>query len=302
MKGAELYRELSLDVIVAVGGGSVLDAAKGIAILASNGGDIADYEGVDEIPNPMPPLLCIPTTSGTSADVSQFCIITDTTRNKKMAIVSKTTVPDLSLIDPQTLLTMDYELTRDTGLDALTHAVEAYVSLSNSFMTDMHALHAIELIQDSLPKCLDDLSNIEHRIPLMQASLEAGLAFSNASLGLVHSMAHSLGGLKDMAHGICNGSLLKNVCLYNFDTCPERFERISGRFGPGEGKKALEAKLGGFVEKVGLVPEELNYSFTREELESLAAFALTDACTATNPRSPTRDEIVELYERTFTGG
>jgi alcohol dehydrogenase len=228
-KGHQLYSQHNCDVIVAVGGGSVIDAAKAIGILVSNNGSIHDYEGIDQINQPMPPLLCIPTTCGTSADVSQFCIISNTTLKKKIAIISKSVVPDLSLIDPDTLGTIDQELLVNTSLDALTHAIEAYVSLASSFITDIHAKSAISLVYEYLPKALKDFDD-QCKEKLMQASLEAGLAFSNASLGLVHSMAHALGGLKDFPHGECNGILLRNVCEYNYSSAKERYNSgINGR-------------------------------------------------------------------------
>jgi len=294
-KGLDFYREAHCDVIVAVGGGSVLDAAKGIGILVSNGGDILNYEGVDQIDRPMPPLICIPTTSGSSADVSQFAIITDTENKKKIAIISKAVVPDLSLIDPETLLTMDRTLTAATCMDALTHAVEAYVSLAHSFMTDRHALGAVELIGTYLPQLMRNLNDRNLRCYTMQASLEAGLAFSNASLGLVHSMAHALGGGKDLPHGVCNTILLKEVCRYNREQVPERFKTLARTLNAETIEEAIERLL----DCTGIDPSLKSLGLTSRDLPDLAHNAYIDPCTATNPRNPTVEDIIEIYERSF---
>lgn len=211
MLGAELFLSHGCDLIIAIGGGSPMDAAKCISIVSTNGGHILDYEGVDAINLPGPPLICIPSTSGTSADVSQFAIINDTTTNVKKAIISKKVVPDLALIDPIPLMTMDMYLTACTGMDALTHAIEAYVSNAQSPLTDLHALAAIKLIASNLRLAVAKDRSIDTMYQIMLASLEAGLAFSNASLGAVHAMAHALGGYLDLPHGECNSILLQHV-------------------------------------------------------------------------------------------
>jgi len=305
MEGADYYKQQGCDVIVAVGGGSVLDVAKGIGIVAANGGHILDYEGVDAISEPIPPLICLPTTCGSSADVSQFAIITDTASSRKIAIISKSVVPDISLIDPDTLETMSQELMAAVSLDTLTHAVEAYVSLAHSFMTDRHALGAISLIGTHLLPALKHRENRDFQALIMQASLEAGLAFSNASLGLVHAMAHVLGGQKDFPHGICNGLLLQNVCSFNYDACPERFDTItetlrdhSGKkYSPG--KKGLVDALGFLVEATGIRQDLGRFKLTGSECQTLAKMSLKDACIVTNPKVSGHEEIAGLYEQTF---
>ncbi len=302
MKGAEVYHSLKCDVIVAVGGGSVLDAAKGIGIVVSNEGHILDYEGVDRIPNPMPPLLCIPTTCGSSADVSQFAIITDTGESRKIAIVSKAVVPDVSLIDPDTLQTMDRQLMAAVSLDTLTHAIEAYVSMAHSFITDLHALEAISLVGEYLIPALEHPEDDNLRSRMMQASLEAGLAFSNASLGLVHAMAHVLGGLKDFPHGLCNGLLLQNTCSYNYSSCPDRFDKITRTLtgGYAQGVEALIEAIDNIVAKTGIREVLDDFQLEKNEILQLAEMSMKDACIVTNPREPELEDIVSIYERTFT--
>ena len=304
-EGAAFYKERNCDVIVAIGGGSVLDAAKGIGIVVSNGGNILDYEGVDAIPDPIPPLVCIPTTCGSSADVSQFCIINDTKGRRKIAIISKSVVPDIALVDPDTLETMGRELMAAVSLDTLTHSIEAYVSMAHSFMTDRHALGAISLIGEHFIPALMHRDDRELQSAMMQASLEAGLAFSNASLGLVHAMAHVLGGLKDYPHGICNGLLLQNVCDFNYEACPERFDAITacltGRdVSSGGGREALFEAIGNLVDASGIREDPSRFHLSQAECHTLAELSMKDACIVTNPREPDVKEIAVLYEKTFS--
>jgi alcohol dehydrogenase class IV len=231
MAGAEFYREQGCDTVIAVGGGSPMDCAKAIGIVSTNRMHVLEFEGVDNVPEPGPPLICIPTTAGTSADVSQFSIINDCARKVKIAIISKTVVPDVALIDPATTTTMDPYLTACTGMDALVHAIEALVSTANSPIMDIHAIAAIRLIRENLPLVMQKPEDPELRGRMMLGSLEAGLAFSNASLGAVHAMAHSLGGLLDMPHGECNALLLNAVVAFNYAAAGERYDQIGEAMG-----------------------------------------------------------------------
>ena len=223
MAGAKFYADNGCDVIIAIGGGSPMDCAKGIGIICTNQDFILAYEGVDNVPVPGPPLICLPTTAGTSADVSQFAIINDVARKRKFAIISKTMVPDAALIDPEMTVTMPPYLTACTGMDALVHAIEAIASTASSRITDLHAMEAIRVIRKALPVAVSHGDDLEARDQMMFASMEAGLAFSNASLGAVHALAHSLGGLLDMPHGECNAVLLNHVIEYNFKSAPDRY-------------------------------------------------------------------------------
>jgi alcohol dehydrogenase len=302
MAGAERYKESGSDFIVAVGGGSVMDCAKGIGIVAANGGFILDYEGVDQVPVPMPPLICIPTTGGTSADVSQFAIITNSAERVKIAIISKTVVPDVALIDPRTLLTMDPYLTACTGMDALVHAIEAFVSNAHSPITDMHALAAIRLVAAHLRASVTEPGNYELRSQVMLASLQAGLAFSNASLGCVHAMAHSLGGYKDLPHGECNALLLPHAMDYNFPVAPERFRRIGEAMGGDfRGLTERECRTGLFQLVMGLrmacgIEGGLgDRGVHSDDLNRLASKAIEDPCNATNPRPPALEDLKAIY-------
>jgi alcohol dehydrogenase class IV len=303
MAGVGAYLAGECDGIVAVGGGSPMDCAKGIGIVVSNGGHILDYEGVDKIIVPMPPLICIPTTAGTSADVSQFAIINDTDRKTKIAIISKTIIPDVALIDPQTLTTKSPYLIACTGMDALAHAIEAFVSSAHSAMTDVHALEAIRLVHGNLLESLRRPEDMELKAKIMLGSMQAGLAFSNASLGAVHAMAHSLGGYKDLPHGECNAMLLPHVVDYNFSAAPERFRIIAESMGlDPRGMNGHEVRTWLIESMTDLrnalgIRERLGSKGIRpSDIPVLSDKAVLDPCLITNPKTANRRDIQVIYE------
>ena len=303
MRGAEVYKNTGCNLIMAVGGGSVIDCAKGIGIVVTNKRHILEFEGIDQVAIPMPPLICIPTTGGTSADVSQFAIISNTQEKNKIAIISKAVVPDVSLIDPLTLTTMDNYLAACTGLDALTHAIEAYVSVAHSPITDLHALAAIRLLSSHLVPSLAEPNNVELRKQVMLGSLEAGLAFSNASLGAVHAMAHSLGGLLDLPHGEANAILLEHVMSFNFPEAGERFSQIGEAMGLdlqkrslSEKKAAILAEIGRLRNAVGIDKSLGQKGVSRADIPQLSKKAMNDPCIVTNPRHPVRRDIEVIFE------
>jgi alcohol dehydrogenase class IV len=304
--GVRIFRETGCDVILAIGGGSPMDCAKGIGIAYSNNMDVRDFEGIDQVPLPGPPLICIPTTAGTSADVSQFAIIGNWEKKKKMAIVTKTVIPDIALIDPETTITMPSELTAATGIDALVHAIEAYVSNASSPFTDLNALAAIPLLSDNLLKAIENPNNMEARNYMMEGSLLAGMAFSNASLGLVHAMAHSLGGLLDLPHGMCNAILLEHVVKFNFSAAPQRYFYIAKAMGlrvdgilPEECCDILVRGISKLREKSG-IPAKINLANGRpQNMTQLAINAHDDPCFVTNPRDASVEEIEAIFEKIF---
>jgi len=295
--GVALYREHKCDGIIAVGGGSPMDCAKGIGIVVANMGSILDYEGVDKILYPLPPLICVPTTAGTSADVSQFTIINDSHRHVKVAIISKSIVPDVSLIDPETTLSMGASLSIHTGLDALTHAFEAYVSNAHSNITDLYALEAISLLANALPKVVEHPNDMDARAAVVMASLLSGLAFSNASLGVIHAMAHSLGGWLDLPHGLCNAILLDHAVAYNFSYAKERYQAIAEQMGMkgSPTRQDFLAKLHDFKASLGLTQHLDMLGVSMEIIPHLAEMALHDACIITNPSMPTQSDIEEIF-------
>ena len=304
MAGAELYERSGCNAIVAVGGGSPIDCAKGIGIVCANKRDIVEFEGVDRVEYPIPPLICIPTTAGSAADVSQFAIITDPGRRVKFAIISKMIVPDVALIDPVTTISMSGELTACTGMDAMCHAVEAFVSTAHSPITDVHALQAIRLTVEGLLPAMRDPGNIALRGRMMLASLQAGLAFSNASLGAVHAMAHSLGALLDAPHGECNAILLPYVIEFNFSAVPERYREIGRAMGLNVDDIGLADVVAALTDKLNRLSGEAGIPCTlgrlgidRRVIPELARTAMNDPCIYTNPRQPQRQDIEAIYER-----
>ncbi len=303
MQGAELFHEQGCDAIVAVGGGSPMDCAKGIGIVSSSGRHILEFEGVDRIKDPMPPLICIPTTAGTAADVSQFAVILNTHDKLKIVIAGKAAVPDVALIDPQPLTSMPAYLTACTGLDALVHAIEAYVSTANSPVTDLQALEAVRLISANLLKTIQHPEDLDLRSRMMLGSLAAGMAFSNASLGAVHAMAHSLGGLLDLPHGECNALLLEHVIRYNFSAATERYRDVAAALGldvSNMGDDACLDTLTGCIRNMrisaGITNSLRKAGVTTDIIPSLAVKAMKDACMVTNPRRPSLSDIETIYE------
>ncbi len=303
MNGAKKYISEKCDVIVAVGGGSVMDCAKAIGVVISNGIDVKKFEGVDKVRVPGPPLICIPTTAGSSADVSQFSIINNSDRRTKFAIISTTMVPDIALIDPSTCTTMNAYLTACTGIDALVHAIEAFVSNASSPLTDIHALNAIGLIYKHLPLVLEHPDNLEYRLQMTIGSLQAGLAFSNASLGAVHAMAHSLGGYFDLPHGECNAILLPHVIGFNYGENQERYDEIGkamdlnyNSISKNERKGLLLNAIESLKSKVGITKTLGDIGLQMHYIPLLAQNAINDPCLLTNPRRTVQRDIELLYE------
>ena len=299
--GYERYAQHGCDVLVAVGGGSVIDAAKGVAILAANGGHILDYEGVDKAQVPIPPLVVVPSTSGTGADVSQFCIVTDTTRNTKITILGRALVPDITVIDPRLLTTMPEWLNAATGLDALTHGIEAFVSLGHNQLTDHHALRAVQMVTDNLVCTMERPDEMPARVLMAQAALEAGLAFTNAILGAAHAMSHQVGGLLDLPHGVINGILLPHVIRFNAETDPAPYAVIAACLGADPATPAAEAALAladridRLAVEVGVPRGLRQLGVCDEDLPILAKNALHDACMSTNPRPADEAQMHALF-------
>lgn len=302
MAGAGVYAAAGCRGVLAVGGGSAIDCAKGIGIVSSNHDPVLAFEGVDRVPLPGPPLICVPTTAGSAADVSQFAIITDERARRKAAIISKALVPDISLLDPLPLVTLPREVTVAGGMDALSHAIEAYVSNASSAMTDLHARTAIDLIVRSLPLVAGRPDDLDARSMTMLASLHAGLAFSNASLGAAHAMAHAVGGLHDLSHGLANALLLEHVVAYNYPAAADRYRDIERIMGPSSGDGdtfTLPERLHEFRCSLGIRGTLGEIGAAPAEIPLLAGRAMADPCMVTNPRRPTEDEIAEVYEAAF---
>ncbi|MFT7009688.1 MAG: alcohol dehydrogenase [Colwellia sp.] len=300
--GLEVLKKHDCDFVVSLGGGSPHDCAKGIALVASNGGAIGDYEGVDQSKNPQLPLIAINTTAGTASEMTRFAIITDEKRHVKMAIVDKHTTPVLSVNDPSLMVGMPASLTAATGMDALTHAIEAYVSIAATPITDAVALKAIELIQANLPTAVENGENIEAREQMAYAQFMAGMAFNNASLGYVHAMAHQLGGFYDLPHGVCNAVLLPHVQRYNAKVCPGRLKDIANSMGVDvmgmsaeQGANAAISAIEKLSQKVGIPAGLETLGVKSDDISLLADNALKDVCGLTNPKQASHEEICHIY-------
>lgn len=301
-EGARRYREEHADVIIALGGGSVIDTAKGIAAVVGNGGKIRDYEGANKMQRPLPPMLCLPTTAGSGSDISQFCIITDMQRQLKMSIISRTLTPNVSIIDPLLTHTKTRELIVASAIDAMAHAVESYLSVLASPFTEVLALEAISRIVHSLPAAAEDRSPVAME-QLCIASTQAGMSFSNAGLGIGHSLAHALGGVYDVIHGDVHPVVLPVVMEYNLPNCVDKLAAIGERI-PGAARKTPEAtaragidflrefftSLGADTQLSRILPENVHQA----DWPTVAAAALQDACTLTNPRTPTQEDLLRI--------
>ena len=306
--GARFYQENECNSIISLGGGSSHDCAKGIGLVAANGGQIADFEGVDKSSKPMIPLMAINTTAGTASEITRFCIITDTSRKVKMAIVDWRVTPQIAINDPELMKGMPPSLTASTGMDALTHAIEAYVSTDANPLTDAAAIMAIKMIAHYLPKAVANGNYMKARDKMAYAQYLAGIAFNNASLGYVHAMAHQLGGFYNLPHGVCNAILLPYVESYNLIGNMNRFRDVAQAMGVQvEGisvtcaaEKAIEAikKLSRQLE----IPTDLKQLGVREEdFGIMADNAKKDVCQLTNPRTATREQVIEIYRQAYVG-
>jgi alcohol dehydrogenase len=305
-RGLGLLKESRCDFVVSLGGGSPHDCAKGIALCATNGGEIRDYEGVDRSTQPQLPLIAINTTAGTASEMTRFCIITDESRHVKMAIVDRNVTPLLSVNDPALMVAMPKGLTAATGMDALTHAIEAYVSTAANPITDACALKAITLISSNLRLAVRDGSDMAARENMAYAQFLAGMAFNNASLGYVHAMAHQLGGFYDLPHGVCNAVLLPHVQSFNALVCAPRLTDVAHAMGadtrgvsPEEGAQAAIVAIRSLSRDVEIPAGLRELGAKLNDIPTLATNARKDACGLTNPRVADQRQIEEIFRNAF---
>jgi alcohol dehydrogenase len=300
--GLKVYQETGCDMIISIGGGSSHDCGKGIGIVATNGGHIRDYEGVNKSTKAMPAFIAVNTTAGTGSEMTRFCIITDTSRKVKMAIVDWRVTPNVAINDPLLMVGMPPALTAATGMDALTHAIEAYVSIIATPVTDACALKAIQLIAQNLRAAVAHGGDMVARDNMAYAEYLAGMAFNNASLGHVHAMAHQLGGFYDLPHGVCNAILLPHVQRFNMIAKVDRFvdiaiamgENVDGLSKRDAAEKALEA-IKTLSTDVGIPGGLKELGVQKEDLPTMAENAQKDACGLTNPRCPTLEDVIDIY-------
>ncbi len=301
--GVNAYNENGCDFIVSLGGGSSHDCAKGIGLVTAGGGHIRDYEGIDKSKVPMTPLIAVNTTAGTASEMTRFCIITNTDTHVKMAIVDWRCTPLIAIDDPKLMIAKPAGLTAATGMDALTHAVEAYVSTAANPITDACAEKAITMISQWLQPAVANGENIEARDAMSYAQYLAGMAFNNASLGYVHAMAHQLGGFYNLPHGVCNAILLPHVCEFNLIACPDRYAKIAELMGVNtHGLTVTEAAYAAIdaIRKlsslIGIPSGLTELGVKTEDLAVMAENAQKDACMLTNPRKANHAQVVEIFK------
>lgn len=303
--GVSACKEADADVIIAVGGGSSIDTAKGISIVMTNPdrSDIRSLNGLSNTKNRGLPLIALPTTAGTAAEVTINYVITDEERQIKMVCVDANSIPILAIVDSELMETMPVSLAAATGMDALTHAVEGYITLGNNEMSDMFHMKAIHMIFANLTKAVVDKDK-EAIANMGLAQYIAGMGFSNVGLGIVHSMAHQLGAVYDTPHGIANALLLPVVMEYNGEVCYERFREILIALGVEANKYSKDEVISKFVDmikelskSVGINMTIKDYGVKEEDLESLASKAMEDPCKPGNPREVSKEDFIELYRK-----
>ena len=307
--GWEQYRSDGCDLIVSIGGGSAIDCGKGIAVGLTNDDPLAEYMGVDKIPNPGAPLIAIPTTAGTGSECTKVTVLTDTEHNVKMMLSSPCLLAQVALIDPLLSLTTPPHLTAAVGVDALTHAIEAYISKRAQPITDALALKAIRLISGSMRQAWANGENIEARTDMMIGASIAGMAFSNSSVALVHGMSRPIGAYFHIHHGLSNSVLLLDVMEFSVVGTPARFADIARAMGePVDGLSLMEQadraiaaveRLINDIQMPRLGEIGINLDKFEAVVDQMASDAIASGSPANNPRQSTHEEIVALYRRCF---
>lgn len=302
--GVNKYIENGCDSLLAVGGGSPIDAAKAVALLASNGGKLSDYEEIDSINRPLPPIIAVPTTAGSGSEVSQFSIIVNAPEKRKMTIVSNSLIPYISIHDPQLLATLDNQTMLYSGVHVLTHAIEAYVSKGATPMTDLFALNAIKLAANGLRQVKGGTRSEDLNRCLAMANLNAGLAFSNAILGAVHAITHQISGWLDIPAGLVDAILLPHVVEYNLQANPLKYFRIAEALGENvdsveSGCKMIIPAINNLFRELEL-PEKLSdlgVNLNQKLYPILAQNIIKDICLVANPRKMELEDIIDLLRR-----
>ncbi len=304
--GIDAYKASGADFIIAIGGGSAIDTAKGIGSVINNPefADIVSLEGCAPTRHKSVPIVALPTTAGTAAETTINYVIIDEQKQKKMVCVDPNDIPAVAIIDAELMYSLPPALTAATGMDALTHAIEGYITKGAWSMSDMFEIEAIRMISASLPTAVAEPSNAEARNAMAVAQYIAGMAFSNVGLGLVHGMAHPLGSLFDVPHGVANALLLPTIMEFNMPCCLDKYPAIARAMGVNtdgmsaeEASKAACQAVKDLAIKVGIPQHLTELGITRNDIPRLAQQAIEDVCTPGNPREVTLAEIEQLYEK-----
>ncbi|MHC1696830.1 MAG: iron-containing alcohol dehydrogenase family protein [Geobacteraceae bacterium] len=303
--GALLAKEAAVEAIVAVGGGSVIDAAKAVSILMTNESPINQYDGINLVKNPGVQVIAIPTTAGSASEVTSFTVITDTTLQKKMVIGGQNVGARVALVDPRLTVGAPPALTASTGMAAMAHAIEAYLSVANSIPTDINALKAIELIFHNLPDAVQNGCNMAARTNVLMGSILAGFAYNSAILGLAHSISHPLCVYSGVPHGFANAAVLPYVMEYNGQVVPERVKDIGVAMGLDIKDLAANEALTGTVDAIlnlsrtiG-IPTLKELGVSRDDFEKIALDSLKEISTIFNPRNPSKEDVIAILEKAF---
>jgi len=306
-RAADFMLDCGSDCVVAMGGGSAIDVAKGMRMLRDNGGRIGDYAGVNKVKvKPSVPLLAIPTTAGTGSEVTVFAVFSDWEQNIKVTVTSEYLAPDAAFVDPQVMVTAPARITAASGIDALSHAVESYVSNIASPVSDVLALRAVALISDYLRQAVADGGNLTARTNVALGSLLAGMAFNNAFLGLTHSVGAALSGHVHVSHGVAVGLLLPYIMEYNTTAQPGKFRDLARAMGeeiksmpPDRAALAASQAVRKLVRDVGLPVRLKDIGTPEKALDEIAATALKHGMIKFNPRVPAREDILELIKKAY---
>lgn len=304
-KGYQSAKSSGTDLLLTIGGGSIIDTAKGMNILLTEGGNLLeDHQGTYLLRRPLKPLIAIPTTAGSGSEATFATVIRDNQQKLKISFISPYIAPDVAILDPELTLSMPAKLTASTGMDALCHAIESIHSLQNEPVADGLALHAIRLISQNLKEATKNGKNLEARSNMLIASNMAGLAFSNALVGAVHAMAHACGGLCEVPHGIANAILLPYGMEYNLDYCPDRYALVAKAWGletkglsDKSAAKAVIEAIKSLTKELGLPQKLSEVGVKEEDIGKLAEDAISDGSIYNNPREATEEEIAEVLKK-----
>ena len=306
LDGIEAFKKAQADVLIAIGGGSSMDTAKAVGIVIANPefSDIVSLEGCAPTRNKSVPMIALPTTAGTAAETTINYVIIDEEKHKKMVCVDPNDIPAVAIIDAELMYTLPRSLTAATGMDALTHAIEGYITRGAWAMSDMMEIEAIRMIARHLPVAVEHPDNVEAREGMALAQYIAGMAFSNVGLGLVHGMAHPMGSLHDVPHGVANALLLPTIMEFNRESSLDKYRSIAEAMGVDTSRMSREEAAMAAVKavrdlaiKVGIPQHHNDLGITADDIPALAAQAFEDVCTPGNPRDVTLEEIVELYNK-----
>ena len=307
--GARILENGDFDSLVAIGGGSSIDTAKGISVLAANGGKMRDYKVPNEIPKAGLPILAIPTTAGTGSEVTRFTVVTDTETDEKMLIAGLACCPLAAIVDYELTVSMPYRLTADTGIDSLTHAIEAYVSRRANPYSDGLARQAMGLIARNIRTACAEPDNHQAREAMMLGATTAGMAFSNASVALVHGMSRPIGAFFHVPHGLSNAMLLPEITAFSASAALDRYADCARSMGVADEDEGSQGAVARLLEELRRLNRDLQVPSPRaygidanryeELLPVMAEQALASGSPGNNPRVPTADEIIQLYQKVY---